>query len=378
MVAAHGDRFQRIGKINDVRVATRGLRDATLRRLPVRSGEGILRALPRLAATIHLLVADKEVHLARRLLVIREDLVTRVHLIDADQFWLLDRPAVLTVADVDGHCAGTTLRRVCDPVVYPEVVDARVRVPVLTHILRLVDVLHVDDDVLGTAGNREQVVVRGECVVHPAIQFLIERRRDFRMRRIGEIEDHHAVHPVRRALAGEYAVPPVRRHGHVVDRARIDLDRIGLDDVVQVRDVEDDGVSVTAPRPDEAVVAAILGRPRPEIRRVRRVDVAAARDRDALAHIARRHLNRLLRARTAGRSHQRVAARIVARETAELHDARAAGDAVRGDRIVRRVSVGPGDRRITDDAAVRLLGVRREVDNVACADLVILHRDLKL
>ena len=103
-----------------------------------------------------------------------------------------------------------------------------------------VDVLHVDDDVLRAARDREQVVVRREHVVHAAGQLLVERRRDLRVRRIRQVENHDAVDAVRRALAREHAVAAVGRDRDVVDRAGVDLDRVGLHDVVQVGDVEDD------------------------------------------------------------------------------------------------------------------------------------------
>ena len=101
---------------------------------------------------------------------------------------------------------------------------------------------------------------------------------DLRMRRIREVEEDDAVDAIRRALARHHRVARVGRHRHVVDRPRVDLDRIGADDVRQVGDVEDVRVAVAAPGADDAVVAAVLAGVRPEVRRVRVADDAAADD----------------------------------------------------------------------------------------------------
>ncbi len=157
--------------------------------------------IPGAALAIHLLVADEEVRLPRGLLEVREDLVAAVDREHRDQLRLLDGTAVLAVADIHDHGARAALRRVRNAVRYPQVVKASVGMTILADVFRLVDVLHVDDHVLRTARYREQVVVRGEHVMHATGELLIEGGRDFRMRRNREIQNHDAVDPVRRAFA---------------------------------------------------------------------------------------------------------------------------------------------------------------------------------
>ena len=300
-----------------------------------------------------------------------------VHLVRGDELGRLDGAAVLAIADVDDHHAHAALRRVGDAVADPEVVDAGVRVAVLAHVLGLGDVTHVDDDVLGATRDREEIVVGGEDVVHAAGQFLVEGRRDLGMRRYGEVEDHDAVHAVGRALAREHAVASVGRDRHVVDRAGVDLHRVGLDDVIHVGDVEHEGPAVAAPGAHEHVVPAVLAGPRPEVGGMGGVDVAAARDLDALPHVARIHLHRPLCVGAARLREQRVAARVVRGEPVVLHDARPARQSGRRDRVVGDVGVAPGDRRVGDDGAVRPARGRLEMDHITGAHLRFGDPDLE-
>ena len=250
-----------IGEVDDVRVSSRGLGHTA------RSAERIevLRALPHLARSVHLLITDEQVRLPGRLLIVGIDLVPRVDGEDGDELRLLDGAAVLPVADVNHHRPHTSLRRVGDAVAHPEIVNAGIGMFVLAHVLGLRDVAHVDDHVLLATRDGEQVVVGGEYVMHATRELLIENRGDFRMRRNGQVENDDAIHPIRRAFARQHAVATIGRHGHVVDGTRIDLHRIGLDDVVHVGDVEHESVAVTTPRSDQGVVASVFPRPRPEI-----------------------------------------------------------------------------------------------------------------
>ena len=122
---------------------------------------------------------------------------------------------------------------------------------VFADVLRMGDVLHVDDDVLLAARDREQIVVGGEHIVHAAREVLIERRCDFRMRGCRDVENHHAVDAVRRAFAAAAAhtafgdtVTSLIVHRRSQSRS---------DDVVDIGDVESSQLS--PPRAHRAVVA---------------------------------------------------------------------------------------------------------------------------
>ena len=209
MIASDFAWVHRVGRIYDVRVAARRLRDAIARGLALGACQRILRPLPNTPLPIHFLVAQEEVRLSGGLLEVREDLVSRVDREHVDQFWLFNRAAVLAIADINHHGTDTTLRRVGDAIANPKVVNARVRMLVFTDVLGLGQILHVDDDILLTAGDCEEVIVGGEHVVHTTSQLLIKRRRDFRMCRHRKIENHHTIHAIGRAFARQRRVPSV-------------------------------------------------------------------------------------------------------------------------------------------------------------------------
>ena len=373
MVLRHLLRAHGIGEVHDVRIASRRLRDAAARSERTK----IVAAFPRPAGAIHLLVANEQVGLARGLLEVRKDLVAAVDREHRDEFRLLDRAAILAVADVDDDGADAALGRVRYAIVDPEVVQAGIGVTIFADVLRFVDVLHVDDDVLRAAGYREEVVVRGEHVMHAASQLLVERRRDLRMGRRCQIENDDAVDAVRCALPRQRAVAAVGRDGHVVDRACIDLDRVRLHDVRHVRDVEHERPSIAAPGANKHVVAAVLAGPRPEVRRVAGGDLTTAGDGDAAAHVARCHVDDGLRVGGAGVREQGVVARIVAhKEELSIHIVDDAGAPWSGDGIVRRVDVAPSDGHAGHRAAVGSQRHAIEMNDVARANGTLLDRQL--
>ena len=177
---------------------------------------------------------------------------------------------------------------------------------------------------------------------------------DLRMRRVRQIEEHDAVDAVRRALARHHRVARVGRDRDVVDRARVHLDRVRADDVREVRDVEDVRVAVAAPGADDAVVAAVLAGVGPEVGRVRVADDAAADDRDALPHVARRDFDGRARVRAADRAPGSCRAPRSCATNRPLSMMPAPPGAWRV-ALGRLVDVAPGDRRVGDRAAVRAL-----------------------
>jgi len=142
------------------------------------------------------------------------------------------------------------------------------------------------------------MIIRRKHIVYATRQFLIERRRNRGMCGYREIKNDNAIDSVRRAFTRQRGVPAIGRHRDVVDGARIHLDRIGLDDVAQICDVENQRIPIAAPRPNDTIIAAVLARPWPQIGRVRVADRSASRDRYAthnitrlyLKHFARRHI----------------------------------------------------------------------------------------
>ena len=240
---------------------------------------------------------------------------------------------------------------------------------VFAHVLRLVNVLDVDDHVLLSAGNREQVIVGGEHVVHAAREFLIERSGDFRVRRRSQVEDDDAVHAVRCTFTRQYAVSAIGRNRHVVDGARVDLDRIRLHDVVHVRDVEHHAVSVAAPRAHQRIIAAILAGPRPQVRRGCCRNTAAPGHRNATDHVTRLDLEHFARHRVSRLRENRKASRIVRGKTAPINDA---GAAWRNGGVVGRVAVAPRDHGILHRCAGGRFGGCIEMHHLAGQDHVFL------
>ena len=121
-------------------------------------------------------------------------------------------------------------------------------------------------------------------------------RRDHRVRGIGKVEDHHAVAPVRRALAGHGRVAAVGRDLHVVDRARVDLDRVGLEDVAGIGHVPHEAVAVGALGPRERVVAPVPALEDPEVGGAHPLFAAVAVDLELLDHVAGDDLETVVRA----------------------------------------------------------------------------------
>ena len=167
---------------------------------------------------------------------------------------------------------------------------AAVWVVVFADVLGVVGVSDVDDDVLIAVGERKQVVISGEHVVYAASDSVrFERRSHPRMRRVGHVENHHAVATVRSSLSRKRGVPPVRRNLYVVDRACVHLNRVGLGDVGRVRNVPEICPARGGPCPGDRVVAPVHPFEDPQVGGVDVRHGAASLEFDLLDRITAMH-----------------------------------------------------------------------------------------
>ena len=236
---------------------------------------------------------------------------------------------------------------------------------VLADVARVVDVAHVQNHVLVAPRQREDVVVGGKRVVHTARQAVVgDLRRDHRVGRVGQVEDHDSVAPIRGPFARHCRVASVGRHLHVVHGARVDLDRIRLDDVGGIGHVPHETVAVGALGPGDRVVAPVHALEDPEVGGAHPLFPAVAVDLELLDHITGDDLEGGARGEGPGVGHHRVDARQVGDEAAAVHLRRR----WRGDASVGGfVGVVPLDGDTGEELAAAVLHLGAEVDDVAGA-----------
>ena len=115
----------------------------------------------------------------------------RIH---PDEFRVFNRTSPATVAHIHRDNTRLPLRRVRHAVMDPQIVNTAIGMIVLAHVLGVVNVPKIQDDVFVSAGQRKQVVVCGVHIVHSTRQPVgIKSGRNSRVRGIRHVQNHHTV-----------------------------------------------------------------------------------------------------------------------------------------------------------------------------------------
>ena len=373
LVSRDHSRVLRIRKVDDLDVALRAEQRASAPGFRIVAlgvvTPGSMRPFVGQPPPAHDLVADEDVKLVGRLRLVREHRVRSAarHRVIGHEHGVLDRTAPPAVPHVHHDDAGSPLRRVRDAVMHPHVVHPAVGVVVLAHILWVVDVAHVEDDILVAAGERKQVVVGRKRVMHSTCQSLIVHRRDLRVGRVGKIQDHHAVAAVGSPLTRHRGIPRVWGHLDVVDRTSVDLNRVRLEDVARVRNVPHERMPVCHLGAGDGIIAPVEPLEHPEVRGAISRRAAQSNHVEALHHVSRHRPERLAVVERPGGSDHRVHAGHIGHELAIVH---LTWSARRDDVQRRRVAMGPRDGNVVDDSAIGVPYDRRKGLHVTGAYLV--------
>ena len=181
--------------------------------------------------------------------------------------------------------------------------------------------------------------------------------RDDRVRGIGQVQNHHTVAAVGRPLTGQRGVASVGRDFHVVHRACIDLDGIGLDDVFRVRHIEDERVTIGLLGAHQSVVAPVNALEDPEVGAVDPLLAAPPHHLHRPHHFTLHGLEGAGRPQAPRPGHHGELARDVGHDAPALHLARRGG---RDDSPGGHVGVAPLDGRVRDLVAIRVPNHGRE------------------
>ena len=245
---------------------------------------------------------------------------------------------------------------------------------VFADVFGVVNIAHVENHIFVATRECKQVIVGGENVVDAAGQSVVVLRRHFRMCGFRQVEDHHAVSPVRRALSRNCSVPSVRRDLHIVQRPGVHLNGVGLEDVAGIGNVPHKGVALCLARSGERVVAPIHTLEQPKITGVVRRLPAMAHHVHPLDNVSLHHRESAVGREGPGRCHHGVHAGYVGNDLTVVYLTGSAGsdDACGG--LERQ---GPRDGNVVDDTAPYVARNRRKVLHVTAPHLVPTTNDLQ-
>ena len=199
---------------------------------------------------------------------------------------------------------------------------------------RVSRVFDVDDVPAPAVIHGVDMVLVDEHVVHTSGEAVIERGEDLDIMWVGDVEKDEAVAAIRRAFTADDAGAAVRGDFDIVDRTRVDLNRVdelhvgGVGDVIKIR------VAFRVPRAVDGVVASVDPFPDPKIRSDAIRDPCMAEKLDLSGNVSRCDENTRARDPIAGHGDDRIDTRLLGDETAEGVDL-CRGSCAHGFRTVR-------------------------------------------